>query len=142
LSRFVRAFSIGRHGRIEIVKHRFEPSLQGQRTEANLSSANVFHPVKPGCPRWRSAAASTPSGCHRNCHLWQEWLSSRVQFWEDPMRATLAIVLGALLIIGFAASAGPAASKSQAACNKGCATYTGGKRNKIFQACMVKCLNK
>ena len=58
------------------------------------------------------------------------------------MRATLAIVLGALLIIGFAASGGPAASKSQAACDKGCANYTGGKRNRVYQACMVKCLNK
>jgi hypothetical protein len=61
------------------------------------------------------------------------------------MRATPAIVLGAFLIVGLAAGADAATKKpahSQAACDKGCLNYTGGKRNHIFSACVEKCLQK
>ncbi|HTQ82908.1 MAG TPA: hypothetical protein VMI47_06520 [Pseudolabrys sp.] len=61
------------------------------------------------------------------------------------MRTPLAIVVGTFLVVGFAAPADAASTKSahtQESCDKGCANYTGGKRNHVFYACVEKCLQK
>jgi len=55
------------------------------------------------------------------------------------MRKALAITLGGLLVLAFAAFAD---AKSHKACDIGCSKYTGGQKGSMYTKCMEKCALK